>query len=57
MKVTNTYKYLGMIFTTKLSLNTGWLEMRRKGKKGVIEILRSMRKLGSTDFLNCFEIV
>ena len=50
VKVTNTYKYLGMIFTTKLSLNTGWLEMCRKGKKGVIEILRSMRKLGSTDF-------
>ena len=40
-----------MIFTTKLSLNTGWLEMCRKGKKGVIEILRSMRKLGSPDFL------
>ena len=56
VKVTNNYKYLGMIFTTKLSLNTGWLEMCRKGKKGVIEILRSMRKLGSTDFLICWKL-
>ena len=31
VKVTNTYKYLDMIFTIKLSLNTWWLEMCRKG--------------------------
>jgi hypothetical protein len=49
VKVTNNYKYLGMIFTTKLSLNNCWSEMCRKGKKGVIEILRTMRKLHSTD--------
>jgi hypothetical protein len=50
VKVTNAYKYLGMTFTTKLSLNTFWEEICRKGKKGVIEILRCMRRLGSIDF-------
>ena len=49
VKVTNAYKYLGMIFTTKLSLNSGWEETCRKGKRGVIEILRSMRRLNSID--------
>jgi exonuclease III len=49
VKVTNCYKYLGMTFTTKLSLNSGWEEMCRKGKKGVIEILRTMRKVSSID--------
>jgi hypothetical protein len=49
VKVTNCYKYLGMTFTTKLSLNTGWGEMCRKGKKGVVEILRSLRKLNSIE--------
>ena len=49
VKVTNSYKYLGVIFTTKLSLNATWSEVCRKGKRGVIEILRAMRKLNSID--------
>ena len=50
VKITNAYKYLGMTFTTRLSLNTFWDEISSKGKKGVIEILRCMRKLKSMDF-------
>lgn len=38
-----------MIFTTKLSLNASWEEASRKGKKGVIEILKTMRILDSCD--------
>ena len=49
VKVTNSYKYLGMIFTTRLSLNSGWIETYRKGKKGVMEILRSLKKLGAVN--------
>jgi hypothetical protein len=51
LKVTNSYKYLGMTFTTKLSLNNTWEESIRKAKKGVIEILKSLKKLNSID---CF---
>ena len=49
VKVINSYKYLGMIFSTKLSLNYAWDEYYRKGKKGVIQLLKSLRKL------NCFD--
>ena len=47
--VTNNYKYLGVIFTTRLSLNVGWEQASKKGRKAVIEILRAMRKLGTID--------
>ena len=49
VKVTNANNYLGMIFTTRLSLNVRWSEMSRKRKRGVIEILRSMKKLCTID--------
>eukprot|EP00745_Piridium_sociabile_P040569 TRINITY_DN782_c0_g1_i3.p1 TRINITY_DN782_c0_g1~~TRINITY_DN782_c0_g1_i3.p1 ORF type:complete len:396 (+),score=16.17 TRINITY_DN782_c0_g1_i3:171-1358(+) len=49
VKVTNRYKYLGMIFTTKLSLTSGWSEVAKKGRKRVTEIIRTMRKLNSMD--------
>ena len=49
VKVTNSYKYLGLTFTTKLSLTAAWSEMCRKGKRGTIEILRAMRNLNSND--------
>ena len=38
VKVTNAYKYLGMIFTTKLSVKAALSEVCSKGKKGVMEI-------------------
>jgi hypothetical protein len=38
IKVTNLYKYLGMIFTTKLSVSAALSERNRKGRKGVMEI-------------------
>ena len=49
IKVTNCYKYLGMVFTTRLSLNVGMREVCRKGKKGIIEILKCLRNLNSLD--------
>eukprot|EP00745_Piridium_sociabile_P044574 TRINITY_DN940_c0_g1_i3.p1 TRINITY_DN940_c0_g1~~TRINITY_DN940_c0_g1_i3.p1 ORF type:complete len:131 (+),score=9.64 TRINITY_DN940_c0_g1_i3:234-626(+) len=45
IKVTNLYKYLGMIFTTKLSVSAALSERNRKGRKGVMDILKSLRKL------------
>ena len=50
VKVTNSYKYLGIIFTTKLSLKAAWDEEYKKGEKGVMEILKCMRKLKSNDY-------
>ena len=50
IQVTNSYKYLGIIFTTRLSLQSAWNESCKKAKRGVIEILKTMTKLKSTDF-------
>ena len=50
IKVTNTYKYLGLIFSTKLSLSYAWEDSCKKGKKGVIEILKTFKRLEATDF-------
>eukprot|EP00745_Piridium_sociabile_P020931 TRINITY_DN32279_c0_g1_i9.p1 TRINITY_DN32279_c0_g1~~TRINITY_DN32279_c0_g1_i9.p1 ORF type:complete len:183 (-),score=7.09 TRINITY_DN32279_c0_g1_i9:705-1178(-) len=50
VKVTNSYKYLGFIFSTKLSLNYAWDESCRKGKKGVFEILKTLRAF---KFIDC----
>jgi hypothetical protein len=49
VKVTNAYKYLGMTFTTKLCISSVLSDISRKGRKGVMEIQRSMRRLGSGD--------
>ena len=49
VKVTNAYKYLGMIFTTKLSVNAALSDVCKKGKKGVMEIQKSMRRLSTID--------
>ena len=51
VKVTNAYKYLGMIFTTKLSLSAALSDVCTKGKKGVMEIQKSMRRLSTTCLL------
>ena len=49
VKVTNAYKYLGMIFTAKLSVSVALSDVCRKGKKGVMEIQKSMRRLSTID--------
>eukprot|EP00745_Piridium_sociabile_P032735 TRINITY_DN5549_c0_g1_i12.p1 TRINITY_DN5549_c0_g1~~TRINITY_DN5549_c0_g1_i12.p1 ORF type:complete len:436 (-),score=19.73 TRINITY_DN5549_c0_g1_i12:134-1441(-) len=56
VKVVNSYKYLGLSFTTKLSLNLTWMEICRKGKKGVLEILKTLRKLNCIDCNILFRI-
>ena len=38
-----------MMFTTRLSLNTGWVDVCKKGKRGVIDIIKSLKKLKSAD--------
>ena len=45
VKLTNAYNVMGMIFTTKFSLNAVLSERCRKGKEGVIESQKSMRKI------------
>ena len=51
VKVRNTYRFLGMIFATKLSVNAALSEVCSKGKKGVMEIQKSMRRLITADSL------
>ena len=45
VKMTNAHKYLGMIFTTKLSVSAALSDVCKKGKKGVMEIQKSMTRL------------
>ena len=47
--MTNAYKYLGMIFTTKLSVSAALSDVCKKGKKGEMEIQKSMRRLSTID--------
>ena len=47
VKATNAYKYLGMMFTTKLSVSAALSDVCKKGKKGVMEIQKSMRRLST----------
>ena len=49
IKVTNKYKYLGIVFTTKLSLTTGWLETAKRARRGVLAIIKTMRILNTLD--------
>ena len=49
VRVTNANTYLGMMFTTKLSLIAVLSEGCREGKKGLMKIQKSMRKLSSID--------
>ena len=49
VKVTNAYKYLCMTFTTKLCISSALSFISTKGRKYVVEIHRSMRRLGSGD--------
>ena len=49
VKVTNAYKYLGMVFTTKLSVSAALSDVCKKGKTGVMEMQKSMRRLSTID--------
>ena len=49
IRVTHSYKYLGMTFTAKLSINSILSEVCRKGKKGVMDIQKSMTKFNTID--------
>jgi hypothetical protein len=45
LKVVNQYKYLGLIFSSKLSFIAAIEEMAAKGKKSTVEILRTLRRI------------
>ena len=42
LEIVNSYKYLGFVFTTKLSLNTALDDMCVKGKQKALHILKAM---------------
>ena len=58
MKVVNSYKYLGVWFTTRLSFSLAMKEQTAKAKKGIVEILKTLWKLGEITpsvFLTMFD--
>ena len=47
LEVVNSYKYLGLHFTTKLSLNSSVQELATKAKSRTVQILRCLWRLGN----------
>ena len=45
MKIVNSYKYLGVVFTTKLSLTYTCQELISRGKNAVLSIMKKLYKL------------
>ena len=46
LEVVNTYKYLGLIFSTGHSFTAAMEDTAIRAKKGTIEILRTLKKIG-----------
>ena len=46
LEIVNSYKYLGFILTTRLSFVSAFEELTRKAKAKVVEILKTMWRLG-----------
>jgi len=49
LKVENGYKYLGFIFSTKLTVNNALIDLASRAKIGVVQILRSLKRIGCSD--------
>ena len=45
MKVVNSYKYLGIFFTTKVSLSYACEDLISRGKKAVVDVMKKVYKL------------
>ena len=46
IEIVNSYKYLGFTLTTKLSFTSAFEELTRRAKAKVVEILKTMWRLG-----------
>ena len=58
ISVVNSYKYLGLFLTTRMTFSNAVDETANKARKGVIDILRTLWRLGefsATIFLKMFE--
>ena len=56
--VVNSYKYLGLFLTTRMTFSNAVDEMANKARKGVIDVLRTLWKLwdfSATIFLKMFD--
>lgn len=59
MPVVNAYKYLGILFSTKLSFTATCIDLSSKGKNAVLCILRQLRNLNNDSlslFLKLFDL-
>ena len=45
LEVVNSYKYLGLIFTTKVSFNTALKDVEPRAKRGTLEIICTLRRM------------
>ena len=58
MKIVNSYKYLGLFLTTRMSFSTSFTNVASKARAGVIQLFKTLWKLGdfSTDlFFKLFD--
>jgi hypothetical protein len=45
LEVVNSYKYLGLIFSTKMSFNVALRDVEPRAKRGTLEICRTLRRM------------
>lgn len=58
MKIVSSYKYLGLVFTTRMTFSNALNDMASRAKKGVFELLRTLWRLGDFSpnlFLKLFD--
>ena len=50
VEVVNSYKYLGIALTTKLSTTQAVADFIQKAKRKIVTILKALRKINCTDW-------
>ena len=56
INIVNTYKYLGLFLTTRMTFSSALSDMANRAKKGIIDIVKTLWRLGIVRlffFLNC----
>ena len=56
LEVVNSYKYLGMVISTKLSPVTAQADLVYRAKAGLIQVVKSLRNINSVDPLVFFKL-
>ena len=56
LEIVNSYKYLGMVLSTKLSSTAAQADLAHRAKAGLVQIVKSLRKINSVNPLVFFKL-